>query len=525
MEEMARGNAPAPAAEDILVRVGDITAKSAKSVGAEELSLNAAKEIGLPGMLAELGVKPAVAKLIQAQIVARMVRPASERGTLKWLRDGSALGDLMGIDFRKANDMTLHRAADALWELGGGLDALLTRALAPYRDRRGVFLYDLTNFHLEGVADGNAKARRGHSKAKRDDCKLLTLAVTVNEEGYIVDWRTLPGNISEPSTLQEMLDAVRPGPCDTVMTDKGIATKANLELLNSAGVRFVVASREMKMEYEPRRAVRFETDAGSACHAYRTVDAEAGLARIRIRTEARMKRDLDIIEKRLGKFEAEIGRMDRGLDRPGTRKDICRVLERIGALKKECRAGRYFETEVIPRPGDGSKAGRIIWRRLEIPGSKAECPGVSCIMTNDLSLETKEAVRLYNSLVNVESAFRRVKTELGGRPVFHSSERRADTHIHISCLAYQIVNYMRLKLRKRGIHDSWETVRTALENRRMVVLLAKANKADADVLLQLCTEPSKDVEAYYNALMPGGSPKFPKIKVFPGGRRNGLLAA
>jgi hypothetical protein len=42
---------------------------------------------------------------------------------------------------------------------------------------------------------------------------------------------------------------------------------------------------------------------------------------------------------------------------------------------------------------------------VEVPGSKADCPGVSCIRTNHLGLETAEVLKLYFSLVEIEGVF------------------------------------------------------------------------------------------------------------------------
>jgi hypothetical protein len=41
--------------------------------------------------------------------------------------------------------------------------------------------FDLTNTYFEGQADANSKAKRGRSKEKRSDCKLMTLALVIYE--------------------------------------------------------------------------------------------------------------------------------------------------------------------------------------------------------------------------------------------------------------------------------------------------------------------------------------------------------
>jgi transposase len=44
--------------------------------------------------------------------------------------------------------------------------------------------FDLTNTYFEGAVKSNPKAKRGHSKEKRSDCPLLTLALIVDEQGF-----------------------------------------------------------------------------------------------------------------------------------------------------------------------------------------------------------------------------------------------------------------------------------------------------------------------------------------------------
>jgi hypothetical protein len=43
----------------------------------------------------------------------------------------------------------------------------------------------------------NPKAQRGHSKEKRSDCKLLTLALIIDEQGFPKYSKLYPGNQSD----------------------------------------------------------------------------------------------------------------------------------------------------------------------------------------------------------------------------------------------------------------------------------------------------------------------------------------
>ena len=65
--------------------------------------------------------------------------------------------------------------------------------------------FDLTNTFLEGEANLNSNAKYGRSKEKRSDCKLLTLALIVDENGFAKYSRLYSGSQSEPSTMKEMI--------------------------------------------------------------------------------------------------------------------------------------------------------------------------------------------------------------------------------------------------------------------------------------------------------------------------------
>ncbi|MDR1040530.1 MAG: hypothetical protein LBR80_10285 [Deltaproteobacteria bacterium] len=69
---------------------------------------------------------------------------------------------------------------------------------------------------------------------------------------------------------------------------------------------------------------------------------------------------------------------------------------------------KRFRITVVPREDAPSKAARITYSRVRIPGSSAECPGISCIRTNYLSQETEEALKRSFSLTDVVSVFRRL---------------------------------------------------------------------------------------------------------------------
>lgn len=52
--------------------------------------------------------------------------------------------------------------------------------------------------------------------------------------------------------------------------------------------------------------------------------------------------------------------------------------------------------------------------------------------------------------------------------MFHQVERRVEGHLFISVLAYHFVHMLRLRLKAKGVHDSWEALRAAMSTQQRV---------------------------------------------------------
>ena len=73
------------------------------------------------------------------------------------------------VDFETVGAMQLYRASDALMAHREAIEAhLFDAAMELFDTRPTVTLFDLTNTYLEGDAADLPKARRGHSKEKRN---------------------------------------------------------------------------------------------------------------------------------------------------------------------------------------------------------------------------------------------------------------------------------------------------------------------------------------------------------------------
>jgi transposase len=476
-----------------------------RSVGVEHAALSVMRQYGLEDKLAELGLnRPQIAAAI-GNIVGRMANPGSELATHAWLQQRSALGELLGFDFESMDLNRLYRASDALYKYREALqDHLFAQAQSILGFGQTVTLYDLTNTYFEGIAAGVSKAKRGHSKEKRSDCPLVTLAMVLDGSGFPRRSRVFAGNASEPATMKDMLTGLGAPSGATVVMDAGIATEANLSWLRAQGYHYLVVSKLRERQFDPALATEVQS-AGQATIKIQRVLDEQGHALLYCHSPAREQKDRAIDAAKTAGFEAVLLKLAAGLSKPRGTRDVAKIMERLGRAKQRySRAAQHYQVEVT-KDDSGTQVRAITWTKRVKPGSAAAHPGVYCLRTTLLEWDNATLWRTYTMLTNLESVFRSLKTDLGLRPVFHQIDRRVEGHLFITVLAYHFVHTLRLQLKAKGIDDSWETLRETLATQRRVTATLQRRDGRA-VHVRKATRPEPQHQTINKILALGPNP-------------------
>ena len=470
-----------------------------RSVGVEHAALSAMRQCGLEDKLAALGLnRPQIAAAV-GNIVARMAQPGSELATHAWLKDTSALGELLGFDFQAMDLNRLYRASDALYKHRDALqEHLFGQARSMFGLGQTITLYDLTNTYFEGVAAGVSKARRGHSKECRSDCPLVTLAMALDASGFVRRVQFFAGNASEPATLKGMLTGLDAAPGATVVMDAGIAAQANLNWLREQGYDYVVVSKLRERQFDPAQATEVQS-AGLVPIGLQRVQGAQGEVLLYCHSPAREEKDRAIDTAKASGLEAALTKLQASLATPRGAQDVATVMQRLGRAKQRyARAAQHYEITVATDP-EGRRVTAITWVKRIKPGSAAAHPGVYCLRTTLAEQDNATLWRTYIMLTELESVFRSLKTDLGLRPVFHRVDRRVEGHLFISVLAYHFVHTLRLQLKAHGIDDSWNTLRQALSTQRRVTVTMQRRDGRA-VHVRKATRPQPRHQTLGNIL-------------------------
>jgi transposase len=490
-------------AEDVpsdyqVVDVNSVDNEDIRSVGAEHVVYETMRHLGLDRKLRSFGLTRMQLALTMGVIAGRMIAPGSERATHQWLLNRSGLDELMGVDLSNVSLDSVYKASDILLKNQDALEEHLRRTEGQlFALDEKIILYDLTNTFIEGTGKYNPKARYGgKSKEKRSDCPLVTLGLVLDVQGFPKKSRIYEGNVSEPKTLEAMIDGLsiedrgegslfKP----TIILDAGIATEDNIEWLKGEEYRYIVVSRKKKTAIPPDVSmVAVKQDDRD-----QTVLVEAGLSKNKDADELKLychsvekeKKEEGIKNKFQKRFEFELVKARNALDLKNGTKRYDKVLERIGRLKERYRSVARGYKIAVEKDRETDKAKDIKWSRKETEKTS----GVYCLRTNREDLDVQQIWDIYTMMTDIEDAFRCMKSELGLRPIHHQKEARCDGHIFITVIAYHLMHTIRHKLRQRSVRFCWTTIRRQLSTQvrttttmkredNKVIRIRKSSKAE-----------------------------------------------
>ncbi len=494
------------------VDINSLELTQPRTVGVEHVSLDALNLLDFNAILEDAGLNRIQRMSAIGSVIARMAEPGSERASWQWLRDSSALGELLGVDFESMSSMRLYRVSDLLIKNRDKIEkALFSRVKTLFSLPVTVTLYDLTNTYFEGEMAGNNQAARGHSKEKRSDCPIVTLGLMLDSSGFIRHSHMFAGNVSEPTTLESMLTGLDAPAGALVIMDRGIATEANITWMIDNKYRYLVVSRERQRQFDLEASIPVSTASGQIVHAQKVLSEDGKEARLYCYSEARQKKEDAMTARFCTAFEQGLQKLADGLSKPRCQKKKDQLNQRIGRLQaKSHGVSQHYSIDLTTAEGS-DQVSAISWERIPVAGSMMTNPGVYCLRTNELTWDETTLWQTYIMLTDLESVFRSLKSELGLRPVYHHKEERADGHLFITVLAYQAVQVIRNKLKQKGIHLSWDSVRKILA-RQQRVTTSFTQDDGRSLHVRKSTIASPQLQEIYDALgisaSPGGTKKM-----------------
>jgi transposase len=508
--EQERAASPAADGELINVDPTRVSTERHREAGPVHVGYQFWRRLELDRILRDCGLSETVHQLSCAMTLNRLIAPCSEHAMPDWIRR-TALADILGVKFDGLTDDSLYLVLDKLYPLRTAIEAaLVARERSLFNLDATIYLYDLTSTYFEGLAIRNPKAKRGHSRDHRPDCKQVVVGLVVNRDGFPITHEIFAGNTQDRTTLSTMLDrlAQRIGLAEgaTVVLDRGMAFDENIAEIKARKLNYVLASRQPERD---RWLADFEDTDGFApvlrapsplnpAQKKTTIEVKTRVedeqTYVLCRSEQRIAKDRAIRDKHEQRLLVDIGKLSSRIANKKLVKPE-KINQAIGRLKERYpRVARYYKLAYDPKtaslsatldPDKHAKAQRL--------------DGCYLLKTNRKDLSGDELWRIYVLLTRAEAAFRDMKSPLAERPIFHHLERRVDTHIFLCVLAYHLLIAIEKTLLDQGIHTSWATVRETLKIHQVCTVVLPTSDG-ATLRIRKAATPDPDVAKLYRAL-------------------------
>ena len=449
--------------------------------GAVTLLYDIASRLDIAGIIDGTAPKrkqgASIGTYILTAAINRAVAPKSTSGLQEWY-SSTCLPTMTGIcpnAFTPQNFWNNTCLDEAT--INNAENAILRKTITAYKIDTQHIIYDATNFFTYIDTNQDSKlAKRGHSKEKRNDLRIIGLSMMVTPDCNIpLLHEAYPGNRHDSVQFRTMMEKLKSryeyitGKASdvTVVFDRGNNSKDNIEFLEDeifkihyvGGLTKAQAKELFEVpltEYTPLVA-----DSLNGQMAYRSQmnvfdrevtalivfnpELEAGqLQGIRLNMEKTEARLAALKQRLMKRAESHTAR--------GKKVTVESVTKNVEDILKTEYMKDIFTYEVTEQEGGICFTYNSSDEALE--RVRLKHLGRTVFFTDRHDFTNEEIVSAYRSAWHVESAFKQLKNteHLSVRPVFHWTDDKIRVHIFTCVLAYRLCCLLAKELSEKGIN-------------------------------------------------------------------------
>jgi len=427
-------------------------------------------------------------KVVKLLAVNRLIRPGSEFYVHHHWFTQTAMDVLLDCDYETASKDRLYRCLDRILPYKEELCSYLKETWQMmFNLNYDILLYDITSTYFEGLCQQNPKAKFGHSKDRRSDCRQILIALVVTPDGFPINYEILAGNTSEKTTLKPLLNKIESkyGKAGRVwLMDRGIPTEAVLDYMRDHGIDYLVGTpRKLLDEFQKELSVKDWHDVNDSVRI-KHVEKD-GECYVLAKSKDRMAKERAMRKRKLRQYLE-------GLEKLKSYRDYDRFMKRLGVLESQAGVCRKCVTLAIPKQKARIEEGAFDYT-FEADQYKTMIArdGTYFLRTNQTGKDGSELWQKYMLQCNVEQAFKEIKSDLGVRPVYHHKEDRVDAHVFVAFMSYCLQVTLRHRLRASACGLTSQAVLETMS--RIQMLDVSFETLDGRTLLmQRYTEPQAD---------------------------------
>jgi transposase len=285
----------------------------------------------------------------------------------------------------------------------------------------------------------------------------------VTFDGFPLGYEVFAGNTHDSQTLQTIVATMeaRHGMLGRVwITDRGMASTANLAWLRGTGRRYIIGAPKSELKKFGSELAR--QDGWRVVHegveVKLTRHPETGETVILCRSADRRSKERAMHDKFSRRIEAALDRLTARIARSKKRLDPATVNRQIGRiLQQNQRAAARFAITLEP---DGGPAGlRLgVTCNASFDDWAVLSEGAYLLRSNIDDWSDQQLWKAYIQLTQAEAAFRIQKDQLNVRPIWHQREDRVQAHILVCFLALVLWKSLEMWQQHAGLGNSPRTI-------------------------------------------------------------------
>ena len=371
--------------------------------------------------------------LCLAMIVQRVLGPGSKLAMSRAFSQSTLASELSVED---ADEDELYAALDWLLARQGRIERALARR---HLEGGTLVLYDVSSSYFEGRSC--PLAQLGYSRDGRRGTPQIVYGLLCDRRGCPLAVEVFEGALHDDKTLPAQLDKLRMRfglAAVIVVSDRGMVTKANLELLRmsegGAWITALTAPQVKKLVKDGALQLSLFDEHNLAEIAADDYPGERLVVcrnPLVAKERARKREDLlQATERALAEIQ---GRVEQG-----TLQGEAGIGLAVGAVWNRWRVRKHFQVEI-------KDTAFSFARKQEQIAAEAALDGIYVLRTSvaESELRAPEVVRAYKQLKEVERAFRTLKGPLELRPIHHRLEERVRAHVFLCMLSYYLAWHLR----------------------------------------------------------------------------------
>jgi transposase len=384
----------------------------------------------------------AVEWAVFAMVANRALAPDSKRGVEDWVSEDVALGNPEPISLQH-----LYRAMDFLLEHEESIQKEVFFATADLLNLEvDLLFFDTTTTYAECEEEDDLR-RYGHSKDSRPDRPQIVIGLAVTKEGLPVRCWVLPGNTADMATVERVKSDLRGwklSRCVWVM-DRGMSSEENRIVLQKAGGHYILGEKLRDSQAAHKEALSFQGRYQKVRENLEVKEIVVGEGERRRRfvlvyNPEQAKKDKATREKTLQRIEATIQALG-DPEAASHKKSVC-------ALLSHRSMGRFIRQ---------TKTGKLRINKTKVQEEES-LDGKYLLSSSDDTLSPEDIALGYKQLMEVERAFRTLKTTLDLRPLYHRKEERIRAHVLLCYLSLLLV-----RIAEHETGETWDRIRPIMD--------------------------------------------------------------